>query len=165
MLVFETQACVELLEEENIRIPSWISFSSVDDENAPSEMSPFRRASRPGMVRRGRSGLTQVRSVAVPAINPICGFLRFCKFCKSNLPLRTDSKSPRMCGDAAAMTIDALIGEKRGGRTTVLWSPEMEALGCLSDAIVNVWQGFGNPSLVVHEDERGDSHLGFYFFL
>ncbi|KAL6979116.1 hypothetical protein U1Q18_020780 [Sarracenia purpurea var. burkii] len=53
--------------------------------------------------------------------------------------------------------------EKRGGRMAVLWSPEMEVLGCLSDAIVNVWQGFGNPSLVVHEDERGDSHLGFTF--
>ncbi|KAL6566387.1 Nuclear SAM-dependent mono-and asymmetric methyltransferase [Orobanche gracilis] len=32
----EAQACVELLEEENIEIPSWISFSSVDGENAPS---------------------------------------------------------------------------------------------------------------------------------
>ncbi|KAL6969848.1 Nuclear SAM-dependent mono-and asymmetric methyltransferase [Sarracenia purpurea var. burkii] len=32
----ETQACVELLEEENIQIPSWICFSSVDGENAPS---------------------------------------------------------------------------------------------------------------------------------
>ncbi|KAL9420372.1 hypothetical protein AB3S75_038030 [Citrus x aurantiifolia] len=32
----ETQALVELLEEENIRIPSWICFSSVDGENAPS---------------------------------------------------------------------------------------------------------------------------------
>ncbi|KAL6998225.1 homocysteine S-methyltransferase [Sarracenia purpurea var. burkii] len=42
MLAFETQACVELLEEQNIRIPSWICFSSVDGENAPSEMSPFR---------------------------------------------------------------------------------------------------------------------------
>ena len=30
------QACVELLEEENIQIPSWICFSSVDGENAPS---------------------------------------------------------------------------------------------------------------------------------
>ncbi|KAL6999556.1 homocysteine S-methyltransferase [Sarracenia purpurea var. burkii] len=45
MLAFETQACVELLEEENIRIPSWICFSSVDGENAPSEMSPFRAQS------------------------------------------------------------------------------------------------------------------------
>lgn len=34
---FETvQACIELLEEENIQIPSWICFSSVDGENAPS---------------------------------------------------------------------------------------------------------------------------------
>ncbi|KAL6577677.1 Nuclear SAM-dependent mono-and asymmetric methyltransferase [Orobanche minor] len=32
----EAQACVELLEEENIEIPSWICFSSVDGENAPS---------------------------------------------------------------------------------------------------------------------------------
>ncbi|KAJ6718758.1 HOMOCYSTEINE S-METHYLTRANSFERASE 1 [Salix purpurea] len=32
----EAQACVELLEEENINIPSWICFSSVDGENAPS---------------------------------------------------------------------------------------------------------------------------------
>ncbi|KAH1072194.1 hypothetical protein J1N35_024522 [Gossypium stocksii] len=32
----EAQACVELLEEENIQIPSWIFFSSVDGENAPS---------------------------------------------------------------------------------------------------------------------------------
>ncbi|KAA8529167.1 hypothetical protein F0562_034034 [Nyssa sinensis] len=32
----EAQACVELLEEENVRIPSWICFSSVDGENAPS---------------------------------------------------------------------------------------------------------------------------------
>lgn len=30
------QACVELLEEENIQIPSWICFTSVDGENAPS---------------------------------------------------------------------------------------------------------------------------------
>ena len=30
------QACVELLEEENIQMPSWICFSSVDGENAPS---------------------------------------------------------------------------------------------------------------------------------
>jgi homocysteine S-methyltransferase len=30
------QACVELLEEENIQVPSWICFSSVDGENAPS---------------------------------------------------------------------------------------------------------------------------------
>lgn len=30
------QACVELLEEEDIKIPSWICFSSVDGENAPS---------------------------------------------------------------------------------------------------------------------------------
>lgn len=27
---------MELLEEENIKIPSWICFSSVDGENAPS---------------------------------------------------------------------------------------------------------------------------------
>ncbi|XVF84803.1 hypothetical protein PTKIN_Ptkin17bG0068700 [Pterospermum kingtungense] len=32
----EAQACVELLEEENIQIPSWICFSSVDGENASS---------------------------------------------------------------------------------------------------------------------------------
>ncbi|KAI7996968.1 Homocysteine S-methyltransferase 1 [Camellia lanceoleosa] len=32
----EAQACVELLEEKNIQIPSWICFSSVDGENAPS---------------------------------------------------------------------------------------------------------------------------------
>ncbi|KAH7516536.1 homocysteine S-methyltransferase 1 [Ziziphus jujuba] len=32
----EAQACVELLEEENIEMPSWICFSSVDGENAPS---------------------------------------------------------------------------------------------------------------------------------
>ncbi|KAF8378685.1 hypothetical protein HHK36_030034 [Tetracentron sinense] len=32
----ETQACVELLDEENVQIPSWICFSSVDGENAPS---------------------------------------------------------------------------------------------------------------------------------
>ncbi|CAL8994962.1 unnamed protein product [Prunus brigantina] len=32
----EAQACVELLEEENIQIPSWICFTSVDGENAPS---------------------------------------------------------------------------------------------------------------------------------
>lgn len=30
------QACVELLEEENVQIPSWICFSSVDGKNAPS---------------------------------------------------------------------------------------------------------------------------------
>lgn len=32
----ETQAIVELLEEENIHIPSWICFSSVDGEHAAS---------------------------------------------------------------------------------------------------------------------------------
>ncbi|XP_019180104.1 PREDICTED: homocysteine S-methyltransferase 1 isoform X1 [Ipomoea nil] len=32
----EAQACVELLEEENVEIPSWICFSCVDGENAPS---------------------------------------------------------------------------------------------------------------------------------
>lgn len=32
----EAQAIVELLEEENIQIQSWICFSSVDGENAPS---------------------------------------------------------------------------------------------------------------------------------
>ncbi|KAJ7943167.1 Homocysteine S-methyltransferase family protein [Quillaja saponaria] len=32
----EAQACVELLEEESVQIPSWICFSSVDGENAPS---------------------------------------------------------------------------------------------------------------------------------
>ncbi|KAL2905120.1 Homocysteine S-methyltransferase 1 [Bienertia sinuspersici] len=31
----ETQAIVELLEEEDIHIPSWISFSTVDGEHAP----------------------------------------------------------------------------------------------------------------------------------
>ncbi|OWM75778.1 homocysteine S-methyltransferase 1 isoform X2 [Punica granatum] len=32
----EAQACAELLEEENVEIPSWICFSSVDGDNAPS---------------------------------------------------------------------------------------------------------------------------------
>nr|XP_043624630.1 homocysteine S-methyltransferase 1 [Erigeron canadensis] len=32
----ETQAIAELLEEENVTIPSWICFSSVDGVNAPS---------------------------------------------------------------------------------------------------------------------------------
>lgn len=32
----EAQACAELLEEENVEIPSWICFSSVDGKNAPS---------------------------------------------------------------------------------------------------------------------------------
>ncbi|KAF5762232.1 putative homocysteine S-methyltransferase [Helianthus annuus] len=32
----ETQAIVELLEEENVQIPSWICYSSVDGVNAPS---------------------------------------------------------------------------------------------------------------------------------
>ncbi|KFK33539.1 hypothetical protein AALP_AA5G026700 [Arabis alpina] len=32
----EAQACVELLEEENVQIPAWICFSSVDGEKAPS---------------------------------------------------------------------------------------------------------------------------------
>ncbi|XP_013677403.2 homocysteine S-methyltransferase 1 [Brassica napus] len=32
----EAQACVELLEEENVQIPAWICFTSVDGENAPS---------------------------------------------------------------------------------------------------------------------------------
>ncbi|KAI4357822.1 hypothetical protein L6164_001746 [Bauhinia variegata] len=32
----EAQACVELLEEERVKIPSWICFTSVDGENAPS---------------------------------------------------------------------------------------------------------------------------------
>lgn len=32
----QLQACVELLEEQNVQIPSWICFSSVDGENAPS---------------------------------------------------------------------------------------------------------------------------------
>ncbi|KAL6984945.1 hypothetical protein U1Q18_018326 [Sarracenia purpurea var. burkii] len=41
-----------------------------------------------------------------------CGFLRFCDFCELDLPLRTDSKSPRMCGDVAAVKIDALIRQK-----------------------------------------------------
>ncbi|KAL6979767.1 hypothetical protein U1Q18_021422 [Sarracenia purpurea var. burkii] len=39
------------------------------------------------------------------------GFLRFCDFCKSDLSLRTDSKSPRMCGDAAAIGVPT--GEER----------------------------------------------------
>lgn len=30
------QACVELLEEENVQIPSWICFTTVDGENTPS---------------------------------------------------------------------------------------------------------------------------------
>uniref|UniRef100_A0A7N0UG40 Hcy-binding domain-containing protein n=1 Tax=Kalanchoe fedtschenkoi TaxID=63787 RepID=A0A7N0UG40_KALFE len=43
MLAFETipnkleaQACMELLQEEDVQIPSWICFSSVDGLNAPS---------------------------------------------------------------------------------------------------------------------------------
>ncbi|XP_043715632.1 homocysteine S-methyltransferase 1 [Telopea speciosissima] len=32
----EAQACVELLDEEKVQIPSWICFSSVDGEHAPS---------------------------------------------------------------------------------------------------------------------------------
>lgn len=32
----QLQALVELLEEENVQIPSWICFTSVDGENAPS---------------------------------------------------------------------------------------------------------------------------------
>ncbi|XP_010425250.1 PREDICTED: homocysteine S-methyltransferase 1-like [Camelina sativa] len=32
----EAQACVELLEEENVEIPAWICFTSVDGEKAPS---------------------------------------------------------------------------------------------------------------------------------
>lgn len=32
----EAQACVELLEEESVKIPSWICFTTVDGENAPS---------------------------------------------------------------------------------------------------------------------------------
>lgn len=32
----EAQACVEVLEEENVQIPAWICFTSVDGENAPS---------------------------------------------------------------------------------------------------------------------------------
>ncbi|XP_019430126.1 PREDICTED: homocysteine S-methyltransferase 1-like [Lupinus angustifolius] len=43
MLAFETipnkleaQACIELLEEENVQIPSWLCFTTVDGENAPS---------------------------------------------------------------------------------------------------------------------------------
>lgn len=32
----EARACVELLEEQNVQIPSWICFSSVDGENALS---------------------------------------------------------------------------------------------------------------------------------
>ncbi|KAL6010158.1 Nuclear SAM-dependent mono-and asymmetric methyltransferase [Asimina triloba] len=34
--ILEAQACVELLEEENIEIPSWICFSSVDGLHASS---------------------------------------------------------------------------------------------------------------------------------
>lgn len=34
--IFYCQACVELVEEESVEIPSWICFSSVDGENAPS---------------------------------------------------------------------------------------------------------------------------------
>jgi homocysteine S-methyltransferase len=33
---FLLQAIVELLEEINVEIPSWICFTSVDGENAPS---------------------------------------------------------------------------------------------------------------------------------
>lgn len=36
MQSFSLQACVELLEEINVQIPSWICFTSVDGENAPS---------------------------------------------------------------------------------------------------------------------------------
>ncbi|PIN22549.1 Homocysteine S-methyltransferase [Handroanthus impetiginosus] len=32
----EAQACIELLDEESVTIPSWICLSSVDGENAPS---------------------------------------------------------------------------------------------------------------------------------
>ncbi|XP_047322986.1 homocysteine S-methyltransferase 1 [Impatiens glandulifera] len=32
----EAQACMELVEEENVQIPCWICFSSMDGENAPS---------------------------------------------------------------------------------------------------------------------------------
>ncbi|OIW02351.1 hypothetical protein TanjilG_11247 [Lupinus angustifolius] len=32
----EAQAYVELLEEENVKIPSWISFTTIDGENVPS---------------------------------------------------------------------------------------------------------------------------------
>ncbi|OVA09411.1 Homocysteine S-methyltransferase [Macleaya cordata] len=32
----EAQACIELLDEEDVPIPSWICFSSVDGEHAPS---------------------------------------------------------------------------------------------------------------------------------
>lgn len=32
----EAQACVEVLEEENVQTPAWICFTSVDGENAPS---------------------------------------------------------------------------------------------------------------------------------
>ncbi|XP_010265148.1 PREDICTED: homocysteine S-methyltransferase 1-like [Nelumbo nucifera] len=32
----EAQACAELLDEENVQIPCWICFSSVDGEHAPS---------------------------------------------------------------------------------------------------------------------------------
>ncbi|CAN8266492.1 unnamed protein product [Cochlearia groenlandica] len=32
----EAQACAELLEEENVQIPAWICFTSVDGEKAPS---------------------------------------------------------------------------------------------------------------------------------
>ncbi|KAL0006301.1 hypothetical protein SO802_013862 [Lithocarpus litseifolius] len=36
LLKYNLRACVELVEEENIEVPSWICFSSVDGENAPS---------------------------------------------------------------------------------------------------------------------------------
>ncbi|KAL3510791.1 hypothetical protein ACH5RR_030192 [Cinchona calisaya] len=32
----EAQACAELLKEENVQIPSWVCFTSVDGKNAPS---------------------------------------------------------------------------------------------------------------------------------
>ncbi|GAV86496.1 LOW QUALITY PROTEIN: S-methyl_trans domain-containing protein, partial [Cephalotus follicularis] len=32
----EAQACIDVLEEENINLPSWICFGCVDGENAPS---------------------------------------------------------------------------------------------------------------------------------
>ncbi|CAA3000830.1 homocysteine S-methyltransferase 1 [Olea europaea subsp. europaea] len=32
----EAQACVELLDEQNVKIPSWVCFRSVEGENAPS---------------------------------------------------------------------------------------------------------------------------------
>ncbi|KAL6977829.1 hypothetical protein U1Q18_026637 [Sarracenia purpurea var. burkii] len=40
-------------------------------------------------------------------------FSTILRFCKSYPPLRTDSKSPRMCGDVVAVMIDVPTGEER----------------------------------------------------